>query len=286
MADWREWPIVIESRLMKERIIRNKKKIIIISACSVLIIVLLIIFGKITYQKIYDYKIKQILGNTFPQSENMINNKVYICENDPNVQSMGYVYIHGYKEHDIHAFDYERGLLANDSKTKGILDFDYNESLSTYAICRIFLQEFNTFVSENDFDEIIILARSAGGNIISYCAPDLKFDGTIEIHTLAAPLNGYQVDDKYLTNRYGIERELGRGYPPYGKPPSNVKIYHHKTVDDESLRSWCGIYDYLCDPIKIQDNDVIGSKEFWYPGLNHSSIVQVVSKMVIDCHSG
>lgn len=284
MVDWRNWEIVMEWNLLKERIIRNKKKILKISIYSLIGLVLLNMAVKTIYDRVYDYKIKQVLNSSDSSWEDEIVSRDYVCENDNSIQSIGYVYLQGYLEHDPHAFDYQRGLLADDFKTKDILNFDYSESLSTYAICRLFLQEFNTFIFENDFEEIVIFGRSAGGNIISFCAHELEFDGEIEIHTLASPLNGYQVEDKYLTNRYGIQRELGRGFEPFKKPPSNVRVYHHKTVDDESLRSWCGIYDYLCDPIDIQDNNVEGSKEFYYPELNHSTIVKEVSKMVIDCH--
>jgi len=285
MKNWREWPVVIEWNLLIDRIKLHKKKIAIVLICLIIGIIGLDIAGKSVYKSVYDHKIRQILGIPNSTISNNIYDKDYSCENNNSVTSRGYIYIHGYKEHNIHAFDYERALLANDTKTKGILDFDYNETVSTYTLCRIFLGEFNLFVSEHDFNEIIIFARSAGGNIISYCAKDLIFNGTIEIHTLASPLKGYNVEDKYLSNRYGIERELGRGYGPYEKPPSNIRVYHHKTVEDESLRSWCGIYDYLCDPVNIQNNNVPGSQEFFYPGFNHSSIVQEVSKIVIGCHN-
>ena len=227
-----EWIIVIEWNLLKERIKRNKEKILKILIYSFIGLVFLIVVGKILYRVAYDFQIKRVLPRADPSSEINIGSKVFVCENDNSVQSRGYVYVHGYLEHDPNAFDYPRSLIANDSKTKGILDFDYNESLGTYAICRIFLQEFNTFVSENDFDEIVIFGRSAGGNIISYCAHELEFEGDIEIHTLASPLNGYQVDDKYLTNRYGLERELGRGFETYEKPADNINVYNHKTVED------------------------------------------------------
>ena len=105
----------------------------------------------------------------------------------------------------------------------------------------------------------------------------------MELHTLASPINGYHVSDIFLGDMTGFTREIGKGFDKFMKPSGNVKVYHHKTVDDKSLRSWCGAYTNFCDPDKAQNNNIESSKEFFYPEHDHSSIMPAVSKLIIDC---
>lgn len=209
----------------------------------------------------------------------VIGDAVFACENDNSVQSRGYVYLHGFGDHRPQAFDYQRGLIAEDEKTKGILDFDYDEKLSIADISEDFVSQFDEFVSENDLEEIVVIGQSAGGTIAAYSAHRLNFPGTIEIHTLASPLRG--CDNKGFAEQFvpgeGFYREIGIGFDPFNAPADNVKVYHHKTVNDEALTQ--------CDtPVLMQYNNVPGSKEFYYPELNHETIMPTVSKTIIECH--
>jgi hypothetical protein len=209
----------------------------------------------------------------------VIGNAVFACENDNSVQTRGYVYLHGFGDHNPNAFDYQRDLIAEDPKTKDILDFDYDEKLSIVGISEDFVSQFDEFVSENDFEEIVIIGQSAGGTIAAYSAHKLNFTGTIELHTLASPLRG--CDNKGFAEQFvpgeGFYREIGIGLGPFLTPANNVRVYHHKTVNDETLTQ--------CDtPVLMQYNNIAGSQEFYYPELNHETIMPTVSKIIIDCH--
>ena len=77
---------------------------------------------------------------------------------------------------------------------------------------------------------------------------------------------------------------MGVGFGPFTKPGSNVKVYRHKTVEDQVLRSFCGPLANFCDPKAIRDNNVEGSKQFLYPQYDHTTIMPAVAKLVIDYH--
>ena len=209
----------------------------------------------------------------------IIGDAVFVCENDNSVQSRGYVYLHGFGDHNPNAFDYQRSLIENDPKTKDILDFYYDEKLSIAEISEYFIAKFDEFVSKNDFGEIIIIGQSAGGTVAAYSVHKLNFSGTIELHTLASPLRG--CDNKGFKSAFvpgeGFYREIGIGFDPFIIPVDNVKVYHHKTINDETLTQ--------CDtPIEMQYNNVPGSKEFYYEELSHETIMPTVSKTIIECH--
>ena len=62
---------------------------------------------------------------------------------------------------------------------------------------------------------------------------------------------------------------------------SSLKTY---SVEDEDLRSYCGDNAKYCEPLKIQNNNIPGSKEFFYKQYTHETIMPAVSKLIIDCH--
>ncbi len=267
----------------------------------IIFIIVAVFVGEAVYSSIYESQVKKTLSEKGFDTKNLsheeieqltntkdqnieIGDDVFTCENDNSVQSRGYIYLHGLGDHNQKAFDYQRRLIENDSKTKDILDFDYDELQTLKEISDNFSTKFNEFVLENDLEEIIIIGQSAGGVVVSFSAHRLDFDGIIELHTLASPLNGYHVSEQFLGELVGFSREIGEGFEPFKTPPNNVKVYHHKTVEDESLRSWCGDYADFCDPLKVQYNNIEGSKEFFYPEQDHTSIMFTVSKLIIDCH--
>ena len=127
-----------------------------------------------------------------------------------------------------------------------------------------------------------LVGFSAGGIIASYSANKLIFSGTIELHTLASPLNGYHISDALLDEHTGFFREISAGFDAFES--ANVKAYHHKNVEDEDLRSYCGDNAKYCEPLKIQNNNIPGSKEFFYKQYTHETIMPAVSKLIIDCH--
>jgi len=215
------------------------------------------------------------IGTQVPQ----IGDSVFTCENDNSVQSRGYILLRGFGDHYPDSFGYQKSLIEKDAKAKSVLDFDYDEKLSITQISEDFISEFNKFVSENEVEEILIIGQSAGGTVASYSIHKLSFDGPIELHTLASPLRG--CNNKGIASQFvpgeGFYREIGIGFDPFNRPPENVKVYHHKTVNDEILTQ--------CDtPILMQYNNVPGSKEFYYQELNHETIMHTVSKTIIECH--
>jgi hypothetical protein len=242
-----------------------------------------IFVGQMIYSSIYGTQVEKIMGGDSGAGSKVIldvntTSSVYECDNDDSITSRGYVYLHGLGDHNPGAFDYQKGLIADSL----ILDFDYDENLLLADISNDFVTQFNKFALENKFEEIVIIGQSAGGIIASYSANKLVSEGVIELHTLASPLNGYHVSAAFLGEQTGFSREIGIGFEAFEF--ADVKSYHHKTVDDEDLRSYCGENSRFCDPLKIQNNNLPGSKEFFYLEYTHESIMPAVSKLIIDCH--
>jgi|TARA_Y100000310_G_scaffold243188_1_gene247625 hypothetical protein len=210
-----------------------------------------------------------------------VHNAVYECTNDNSISSKGYVYLHGLGDHNPGILNDIKALINQDP----ILDFDYNEKLLLNEISNDFILQFSKFASQNNFEEIVIIGQSAGGVIASFSAHQLNFNGVIELHTLASPINGYHVSDKFLGELSGFAREIGEGFDSFTKPGNNFKIYHHKTVVDEDLSSLCGEFAKFCSPLSIQDNNIEGSNDFYYSEYDHTSIMPAVSKMIIECHN-
>ncbi|MDP2695812.1 MAG: hypothetical protein Q8O87_01005 [bacterium] len=228
--------------------------------------------------------ISQFVYNSLDNGASRFKSK-FACENDKLVKSRGYVYIHGLGDDGPGPINSIINLTRGDTKVAGFLDFDYNEKLALNEIGADFVSKFNTFATRG-FDEIVVFGISAGGIVASYSAHQLISDGIIEIHTTAAPLNGYKLgifSQRVAKDFKGLIRDIGLGLEPYLMPRNNVRIYHHKTVEDEFLRFWCGSYAIFCNPRAIQDNNVPGSKEFYYPEDSHRSIVATVAKKIIAC---
>ena len=212
-------------------------------------------------------------------------NAAFVCENDNSVvRSRVYALLHGYGDRRPEAFDYQKGLLTADTKTKGILDFDYDPNALLADISKDFLTRLSTLLAQYQPDELVIIGQSAGGVVAAYSVHSITFQGRIELQTLASPLRGYNVPAFFLDQYKGFGREMGVGLGPFTKPRSNVKVYHHKTVEDQTLRSFCGALASFCDPKAIQDNNLEGSKQFLYPQYDHATIMPAVGKLVIDCH--
>ena len=243
-----------------------------------------IFIGKTIYSSIYDAQVEKVIGGE--NTEIKVTYAAYECENDNSIAARGYVFLRGFGDHDPGAFNYQKGLIGD----VPFLDFDYDENLLLFEISNDFVIQFNQFASNNEFEEIVIIGFSAGGIIASYSANKLIFSGTIELHTLASPLNGYHISDALLDEIQdsrgrpltGFFREIGAGFDAFES--ANVKAYHHKNVEDEDLRSYCGDNAKYCEPLKIQNNNIPGSKEFFYKQYTHETIMPAVSKLIIDCH--
>ena len=239
--------------------------------------------GKAVHDSIYDSQVEKQFDGTFSSTDSnakeiQIAEKHFTCESTS--KNVGYAYIHGFGDHSPGAFDYQRGLIGD----KPILDFDYDEKLSLSKIGAEFISQFNSFASNQNVEEIIIIGQSGGGIIAANSASELKFDGRIELHTLASPLNGYNIPNAFLGDQIGFGKEIALGFDSFYPPPNNIIPYHHKTINDEELESYCGAAKSFCDGLKIQNNNLAGGKEFFYDH-THVSIMHPVSKLIIDCHS-
>ncbi len=209
----------------------------------------------------------------------IITNNTFECENNNSVQSRAYILLRGFGDHDPGSYDYHKDLISNDPKVRGVMDFDYNETTRLADLSQDFINEFNEFIDGKELEEVIIIGHSAGGTIAAYSAHKLEFNGAIEIHTLASPLKGcdfLMAILQFLIGR-GYWRDAGVGLDQFTTPGDNVKVYHHKIINDEVLRR-CGA------PVEVQNNNVNGSKEFYYEEYGHSTIVPAVSKIIIECH--
>ncbi len=242
----------------KKRVKNNFKKTLIALTIS-----LIVFFGIIFLEK----------GN--------ISYDEFSCKNDNSVKSRGYVYIHGYGSHGPEQFEFERKLIAKDPKVKFILDFDYDEMLTMDQISNDFINQFNTY--NKDVEEIVILAESAGGIIAVNSMNKLKYDGIVELHTLASPINGYHVGEIFIGDTIGFGKEIGLGFNKWENKPNNFRVVHHKTITDSSLRKRCGWFKMFCNPLDIQNNNVEGSEVYFYPNDDHATIMDNSAKLVIEC---
>ena len=219
--------------------------------------------------------------------EENINEETFACENDNSVQSRVYVILLGLGNHNTSTFVKENELMMKDPKTKGILTYEYDEEKELENISNEFLAELDSFIAPYDIEELVIVGVSTGGIISSYSAHKLSFQGIIELHTIAAPLKGYGLKDtnqELLGDRTGLKREIALGFEQFITPPKNVKVYHHKMIEDPSLLSWCGDRIDLCNTLEIENNNLEGSKEFLYgEQYNHDTVMNAVLKKVIEC---
>lgn len=197
-------------------------------------------------------------------------NESFTC-NESSAQTRAYVLVAGlgFTKETLSAYN---NLLLSDPKAKAILKFDYDDYERLESISQEFINEFNNFTSKHSVDELVIIGYSAGGLIISYSLGGLSYNSSVKVHTIASPLRGCNG----LTIGTGMFKEVGVKQGPFIKPPINFKVYHHKTVNDQVLSQWCS-------PLIIQDNNVPGSEEYYYPAHNHYSIQTAVTKSIINC---
>ncbi|MBI5061767.1 MAG: hypothetical protein HZB67_05645, partial [Candidatus Aenigmarchaeota archaeon] len=211
------------------------------------------------------------------------------CENNNSAKSRGYVLLMGLADHTKEGWISEKKLMEKDPKAKFVLIYDQDENSKLEDISRKFLEDLNNIIKKNQVEELVIFGASAGGVTASYSIHKLNFSGPIALHTLSSPLKGYDfrgVGEAFLGERSVYEKEIALGLGPYITPGKNVKVYHHKTVTDTVLKDhYCGAFASLCDPIKIQNNNIQGSKEFYYPQYDHNPLMGVVIREVLKCYN-
>ncbi len=225
---------------------------------------------------------KFIAGMMVGGSAGEVHDRVYQCERIAG-ERVGYVYVRGFGEDDPDAAYAIDEAAKMDSRYVGLLDYDYDEALELEQITNIFLEKLEDFVGAKRPDALVVFGFSAGGTVISSAAHALNFDGPVQLHTMASPLSGYHVAELFLADREGYLRELAAGIQAYLPPTENVSAVHHKTVTDKVLVDFCENAKKFCDPLKVQNNNLKGSADFYYPQESHNSIVMTVVDKVMAC---
>ena len=251
-----------------------------------LIIAVILISGCVQQTKISH----QGSDQTKPIEEKTVVTKSgFSCENDNSVKTRGYVLLMGLADHEKEGWIIEKNLMEQDSKAKFVLIYDQDENLHLQEISDKFLENLNGILEKNPVEELVIFGASAGGVTASFSIPSLNFSGPVALHTLSSPLKGYDfrgIGEAFLGERAIFEKEIALGLEPFAAPGKNVKAYHHKTVTDTILKDYyCGSFASLCDPIKIQNNNIQGSKEFYYPQYDHNSLMGPVIRKVLECYN-
>ena len=263
----------------------------------VFVIIFLLVFAYI-FARVYTEVYRGIVGsdqqpdpthaeNTqqghLPQKSN--NELRFTCLNDSEIESRVYVYVRGFGN-DSTVVDTIRPLAEKDPKFAGFFDFSYNIKSTLDTILSEYTEQLNTFLSEHQSDEIVLIAQSAGGVIASQHAHLLPTDRTTELHTMASPLNGYHIPSIFIPkDLQGLGHNLAAGVNPHKEAPDNVQAFHHKTITDEKLKGYCGGLKSFCSVQKIQNNNLRNSAEFFYPEHNHDTIMGHVARMVVACQN-
>ncbi|MBI5355570.1 MAG: hypothetical protein HZB68_03900 [Candidatus Aenigmarchaeota archaeon] len=213
----------------------------------------------------------------------------FSCENNYSIGSRGYVLLMGLAQHQKSDFITEKNLMDNDPKAKFAVIYDQDETLHIDEIGKKFLQDMNELLSKHEIDELVIFGSSAGGVTASYSIAKLNFSRPVALHTLASPLKGYDLTgfrSNFLGDRKGYLRDIAIGFGPFGTPGDSVKVYHHKTVNDTVLKEhYCGQMASFCDVREIQNNNIGGSKEFYYPQYDHNPLGKYVIREVLKCYN-
>jgi len=220
-------------------------------------------------------------------TQTQTQSSAFVCENDPTVSSRAFVLLLGFDDQNREdALGWIEGQIGDDPKNRGVLVFTHNGNDSLASISNDFVASFNEFVAEAMPEEVVIIGWSAGGTIAASTAHRLSVSGKVELHTVASPLRGYSLKgflEGLLEDLTGFEREIGVGFDPFARAPSNFSVYHHKTVTDSDLSGRCGSFASFCDPKAIQANNLPNSKEFYYPEYDHEPLMHAVAEMVINC---
>ena len=211
----------------------------------------------------------------------------FSCENDAGFSSRGYVLLMGLGDHSREGWFFEQSLMEKDAKARFVLIYDQDENLGLQAISEKFLADLRGQLAKTPVDELVLFGASAGGVTASNSVARLDFSGPIALHTLSSPLKGYGFAEVWVGEGSRFYKEIATGaLPRYAAPGANVKAYHHKTVTDTILKDhYCGAFASLCDVRKIQDNNLPGSKEFYYPEYDHNPLMHAVIPRVLKCYN-
>ena len=250
------------------------------------ILIFLIVFAFVAYTITDDL----VTGET-PRPK--IHDKRFECENDNGVKSRGYVFLMGLYETLPNAYEEIRKIMESDPKAKFVKIYGDDGFRHIDEISNQFVKDVHSWIKEQEnkgepIEELIIFGASAGGVTASYSIAKINFTGHVAVHTLSSPINGYDLTGfraRFIDNRQGYLQDISIGFEPFEKPGNNVKVYHHKTVTDTILIDhYCSNTKFFCDTLKVQNNNIEGSKDFYYPQYDHNPLIQNVTREVLKCY--
>ena len=213
----------------------------------------------------------------------------FSCENDDKkVEKRGYILLMGLADHHKEGWIVEKSLMEQDSKAAFAVVYDQDERLHLKEVSKKFVADVDALLKKYPVDELVLFGSSAGGVTAAHAIaeiskkyPEKKFS----LHTLSSPLKGYGFA-ALGKERRGFFGDITAGILPFGSPGKNVSAYHHKTVTDSVLKDYyCGSFAGLCDPVKIQNNNLANSKEFYYPQYDHNPLMRAVIRTVLRCYN-
>jgi len=223
-----------------------------------------------------------------PAPEPQVTDAVFACDVNDSVRRRGYVWLMGLGG-TVPTDYFEQELLMKQDPEAAFVEFyPQDQTLHLPEISERFILYMDGLLSRHDIDELVLFGSSAGGVTAAYSIARLPFNGSVALHTLASPLAGYDLKGiraQWLGDRTGFLRDIAIGFGPFDPPGENVKVYHHKTVTDEVLLAYCGDMQAFCDALKIQDNNLPGSQEFYYPRYDHFTIMRGVARTVLACYN-
>ena len=227
---------------------------------------------------------------TGPASRSQVTDEVFTCEADDSIRTRGYVWLMGLGDGaktQVKYFEQER-LMKQDPKAVFVEFYPQDPSMHLPEISDRFILYMEGLLSRYEVDELVLFGSSAGGVTASYSISRLPFDGPVALHTMASPLRGYDLTGfraRFLGDRTGFLRDIAVGFGPFEPPGGKVRVYHHKTVTDEGLLAYCKEMKEFCDVLRIQDNNLRGSREFYYPQYDHITIMRGVARTVLACYN-
>ena len=252
-------------------------------------ILILLLIGLVLVSGCVGQQTDNKVGDVSQKPAEMSAEAKFSCENDNSVESRGYILLMGLADHHKEVWTAEKAMMEKDPKAKFVLIYDQDENKKLQEIGDKFLLDLSNILKNNPVEELVVFGSSAGGVTTSYSISRLNFSGHVAVHTIASPIKGYGfkgIGELFLGQRSVFEKEIALGFGPFQKPGKNVKVYHHKTVTDTILKDhYCGNFAALCDPVKIQDNNIEGSKEFYYSQYDHGPIMGAVIRDVLKCYN-
>src|SRR3989338_3007287 len=161
----------------------------------------------------------------------------FSCENDNSkIKKRGYVFLMGLASHYKDEWRKEKEFMQQDPKAAFVEIYDQDENSHIKEISSKFLADMKVLLKKYPVDELVLFGSSAGGVTASYSISkfenELNFTDSVDLHTMAAPIKGYDLTGiraNFIGDRKGYLRDIAIGFDQFKAPGKNVRVYHHKT---------------------------------------------------------